>query len=62
MAVYGSHEKREARNGGAMIELAKNVFGLLGILAFCGMLYLFLGGVCVAVHGVAACTMERSDQ
>lgn len=45
-----------------MIEFVKNVFGLLGILAFCGMLYLFLGGACVAVHGVAACTMERSDQ
>lgn len=44
-----------------MIELAKGVFGLLGILAFCAVVYLFLCGACVAVHGLDACTMERND-
>lgn len=44
------------------VELTKGFLGLLGIFAFCAMMYLFLGGACVAFNGVAACTMERSDQ
>jgi hypothetical protein len=45
-----------------IVEIAKGIIGLLGIIAFCAAMYCGLGAVCVVQHGVAACAMEESDQ
>lgn len=45
-----------------MRELAKGIAGILGILAFCAMMYLALAGGCIAIHGIESCFMEVSDE
>lgn len=43
-------------------EIGKGILGIIGIGIFCAMLYVALGAACVSIHGVAACTMDWSDE